>query len=700
MNVLGAMSKLQQWALIPAEAAQTMQVIVALERESNAAAAAVVEEEDPEDNNSANRGPPAATATDNQGVTTTEALTRAFFFRGFAQFHLGTFITAEADFKKAMELSPGDTSFQDEWNQLQTAMQCEKRVKDLLNASRQQFQTGKYKVSIDCSLEALRECHVLQRDEYTGLIHGNLAAAYTKVNDDVRAIEHYKRALVFARKSPNQTAPQKERIYDLLSALAACYSRRNDFSSAHSVILDALKQFPDCPSRRDLESHLYLNAGRVCFTLGKFTDAEIYLIKSETAAMKQTNQTAIALNALLWLSKTCRQLGKDEQTVRVLDKALALVEKDGAVAHQDMLDQFLLAKLDLVDPVANPKFKLVKYESEASVWKALEHFEKKKNFVRGHLRAAEVLVYFLNEAPEKDDVTLNKLERVLFVVDRVNIGQLASKEDIATLMKLVLWKVDFLVLHKGKHAKAQNVLVTTLSNLPSKGKDAQTLRHRSAALKRLAEIFEESHEVDDEVQKYLDEALAFLRSDTKKNDPSSALVLSSLLSKFAQKAAKQGDVLKAQELLEESVALARQHCKMTSTSVTGDSETGGNGDNSEQLCGALIGLCVLQMKQRNMAKAQEIIEEIDGLPCAEMWKEMYVIKDQLRVARETEENEKLAVEERKRQAEAQQLRHHNSLAGWWERWWFAASVGLVGVALFVLQVMEQQQKLPQQQQDE
>lgn len=685
MNVLGAMSKLQQWALIPAEATQTMQVIVALDRESKAA---VVVEEDPENNNNNNNNSPPAS---NQGVSTTEALTRAFFFRGFAHFHLGAFPTAEADFKKAMELSPGDTSFREEWNQLQAAMQCEKRVKDLLNASRLQFQTGKYKVSIDCSLEALRECHLLQRDEYTGLIHGNLAAAYTKVNDDIKAIEHYKRALVFARKSPNQTAPQKERIYDLLSALAACYSRRNDFSSAHSVILDALKQFPECPNRRDLEAHLYLNAGRVCFTLKKLTNAEIYLIKAETAAMKH-NQTAIALNALLWLSKTCRQLGKDEQTVLVIDKALALAEKDAAT-HQDVLDQFLLAKLDLVDPVANPKFKLVKYEGEVSAWKVLEHFEKKK-LVRGHLRAAEVLVHFLNEAPTKDDVALNKLERVLFVVDRVHIGQLTSKEDIVTLMKLVLWKVDFLVLHKAKHTKAQAVLVNTLTNLP-RNKDAQTLKHRGAALKRLAEIFQESHEVDDELQKYLDEALAFLRND-KKNDSSSALVLSSLLSKFAQKAAKQGDVIKAQELLEESVALARQHCKTTSAAdMSSDSESNG-GDNSEQLYGALIGLCVLQMKQKNMAKAQAIIEEIDGLPCAEMWKEMYVIKDQLRIARETEEKEKLAVEERKREAEAQQLRHHNSLTGWWERWWFAASVGLVGVALFVLQVMEQQQKLQQQ----
>lgn len=119
MNVLGAMSKLQQWALIPAEATQTMQVIMALDREANSV---VVVEEDPEDNNN-NSGPTSM----NQSVSTTEALTRAFFFRGFAQFHLHAFPAAEADFKKAMELSPGDTSFREEWNQLQAAIHCEKR---------------------------------------------------------------------------------------------------------------------------------------------------------------------------------------------------------------------------------------------------------------------------------------------------------------------------------------------------------------------------------------------------------------------------------------------------------------------------------------------------------------------------------------------------------------------------------------------
>lgn len=542
-------------------------------------------------------------------------------------------------------------------------------MKDLLNVSRQHFQAGKPKVSIDCSLEALRECQTLQKDEYTGLVHGNLAAAYGKVGDDVKAIEHYKRALVFARKSPNQATQQKERVYDLLSALAACYSRRNDFSSAHSVILDALKQFPECPTRRDLEAHLYLNAGRVCFTLNKFTEAEIHLIKAEAAAVR-LRQGAIALTALLWLSKTCRQLGKDEQAVRVLDKAIALCEKNGA--SSDLHDQFLVAKLDLLDPATNAKFQLVPYDSEAAMWKILDHFEKKK-LVRGHLRACEALVHLL-DAAVPDDVMLNKLERVLFVVDRVNVGKLMAKDDVGTLMRLVLRKADFLVT-KGCASKAQALLVTTLSNLPTT-KDAATQKHRGAALKRLACVFDgDVGYGEDETQRFLDEAAAFLRDD--KSDPQ---VLSALLSKLAHGCAKQGEIARAQELQEESVVLARR--------ARGDG-------SSEQLCDALVGLCVLQMKQKNLVRAHEIIQEIDRLPCAERWNEMYTIKDQLRAAKEAAEKEKLAGEERQRKAEAAQLSYDNSFAAWWERWWFVVSVALVGAAVLLLQVMELQLKRDQ-----
>ncbi|KAF1322728.1 Histidine kinase, partial [Globisporangium splendens] len=671
MNVLGAMSKLQQWAAILPEAAQTIAVIMQLHNEAKKLGGKPDEKRYDETTAASNQddnGNNSPTKDRQQDIVLdSEALKCAFFFRGYAHFKLGSFAPAELDFRKAMELSPGDNSFREEWNELQAAIQCEKRVKDLMTASRQQFQVGKFKVSIDCSLEALRECHLLQRDEYTGLIHGNLAAAYTKVNDDAKAIEHYKRALAFARKVPNQTAAQKERIYDLLSALATCYSRHSDFSSAHSVILDTIKQLAECPSRRDAEPHLYLNAGRVCHTLGKFGNAELYLIKAESGAMK-LNQINIALTSLLWLSKASKQLGKEESAVKVLDKALALAEKDAA--HADMTDQLLFAKLGLLDPETNPKFKLIEYDSEASLWKALDYFEKKMH-ARGHLRASEVLVHTLKSL-EQDDVVLNKLERVLFVVDRINIGSLtASKDDTAMLVKLVLCKVDFLIA-KCQKRKAQTLLVKTLSNLP-KTKDAHTQRLRGSALKRLAEIVDETLEVDalDGLQQHLSDALVFLRND--KEAVSSTLVLSSLLTKLAHTEARRGEIFKAQALLEESVALARR-MKDTDT-------------DQERLCGALIGLCVLQMKQQNMDKAQTIIEEIDSLPCAEMWKEMYVIKDQLRLAKEEEERQKRAVEDRKRHEELQVLLHQNSLASWWERWWFAVCVSLVGVAVAVLQMV-------------
>lgn len=566
---------------------------------------------------------------------------------------------------------------------------CHLPVKDLLSVSRQHFQTGKPKVSIDCSLEALRECQVLQKDEYTGLVHGNLAAAYSKVGDDVQAIEHYKRALVFARKSPNQEAGQKERVYDFLSALAACYSRRNDFSSAHSVLLDAVKQFPECPARRDLEAHLFLNAGRVSYTLGKFADAEIHLIRADAAAAK-LGQTASALTALLWLSKTCRQLGKDAQAVRVLDRAIALSHAPDD-AHAEALDQLVLAKVELLDPASNARFKLVAYDREAALWTALEHFEKKKH-VRGHLRACGALVRVLDDADAPlDDIALNKLERVLFVVDRVHVSKLSAKDDVAVLLELVLRKADFLVAKRAPR-KAQTLLVTTLGHLASTApRDTQLQLHRGAVFERLATVFDGDLADDDlELRRCLDDALAFFRSGDK-SDPVRVHVLSSLLAKLAHAHARQGDIAIAQTMLEESVALARRVVKRESAS--GGSST--SDSDSELLCSALVGLCVLQMKQQNVARAREIVDEIERLPCAEMWNEMYAVKNQLRALTEAEATAVRVAEERKRQAEAAQLRHHHSFAGWWERWWFVVSVAVVGAAVLLLQVLELQLKREQ-----
>lgn len=130
MNVLGAMSKLQQWALIPAEAMQTLQVVAELDRERKARKQqpAAMVEEGPEDNNSEAReaGGSQSAAADGQALVV-DALTRAHFFRGYAQFRMGAFAAAETDFRKAMELSPEDDSFQEEWKELQAAIQCEKR---------------------------------------------------------------------------------------------------------------------------------------------------------------------------------------------------------------------------------------------------------------------------------------------------------------------------------------------------------------------------------------------------------------------------------------------------------------------------------------------------------------------------------------------------------------------------------------------
>lgn len=127
MNVLGAMSKLQQWTLVPAEAMQTLQVVVALDRERKtrtAPAKVAAAAASPEDNNASDS---LATAAADEKAVIVHALTRVHVFRGYAQFRMGAFAAAESDFRKAFELSPGDASFADEWAELQSAIQCEKR---------------------------------------------------------------------------------------------------------------------------------------------------------------------------------------------------------------------------------------------------------------------------------------------------------------------------------------------------------------------------------------------------------------------------------------------------------------------------------------------------------------------------------------------------------------------------------------------
>jgi tetratricopeptide (TPR) repeat protein len=299
MNILAVLSKNKSWSSVVAEAAETLAMLAELEGAKQ---------------------PPHTTKEEQTHQS--QVLTRAYYFRGFAYLKLGLFQPSRQDFHRAMELNPEDETIQTDYKELQTALQAEQRVKQFLGTSMKLFQAGKYPSAVEACLSALRESQLLQKTELTGLIHGNLAAIYVKMKDDAKAIAHYKRTMLLTRCGGEPTSAQtaqNERVFDILDSLAGCYSRKRDYSSALSVIEDQIKLFPECPERKEHEAMMYLNCGRICYYVGRYTEAQEHLEKGCSEANKAPNQLDVALNCAFWLSKACVKNSKAEQAMATLD---------------------------------------------------------------------------------------------------------------------------------------------------------------------------------------------------------------------------------------------------------------------------------------------------------------------------------------------------------------------------------------------
>jgi hypothetical protein len=104
MNILAALSKLEQWIQVVAEATSTLAVIKDLHEEAERKRIA------PQD--------PARYA---------HVWARAYYFRGFARFRVGAFTAADADFREALVLAPGDEGIQEDYEDLKAAVQTEQR---------------------------------------------------------------------------------------------------------------------------------------------------------------------------------------------------------------------------------------------------------------------------------------------------------------------------------------------------------------------------------------------------------------------------------------------------------------------------------------------------------------------------------------------------------------------------------------------
>lgn len=637
MNALAAMSKLKQWEPLVADCALAMDEMKRLHVEAGSDADA-------------------------------QTLARAHYFRGFAYFKLWALAAADSDFRKALELAPDDESIHEDWKQVQAAIQTETTVKELLLASIKYLQTNNTATAIECCLNALRECQVLQKDELTGVVHGNLAATYAKANDDVKATEHYKRALMFAAGQKNATTAHHERKFDLLEGLSACYARRKDFSSAHSVMQDAIRTFALCPGRQEKEAMLYFNAARVCCALSKTLEAQEAFLKAKQAAIK-TKQTEVALNSMFWLTKAYVESCHHREAMAVVQEAISMAHES---ANADMYEKFVLAVLDLVDLEARMDGP-VDPELVDQLFHHLEYFERKKHHTRGHLRASEVLANVLQRGSSENDLDHGKLDRVLQIVDNLNISNLVRGDD-SILMKLVLLKVDVLMLRSDRSA-AKSLLRQTLTNLNDKSTDRHTQKLRRVALHRLVEVcnIDDQDSDSEDAETYWTEAAAVLRSDPENR--SFQVALCRLLSKVARSKAKNGALQEAVTLMDEVLVVTRRVYPA----------------HSEQECEALVGLCVLEIRQGRHTRARELMTEIETtFPTTDSRPDVSCIKDQLRMVElkhEHMEQQQHSLKKQPSRDSKVSVRPSSIHVRWRGEWWVAMSVGvaiLCVVAMFVL----------------
>ncbi|GMF51588.1 unnamed protein product [Phytophthora fragariaefolia] len=663
MNALAALSKAKRWTAVVSEAAETFAVLAELKEAQGAGELPRGEQQ-----------------------RESHVLARAHYFRGFAYMKLGTLLPAQQDFRRAMELNPEDEDVQNDYKELQTALQAEQRVKQFLATSMKFFQAGNYKSAVEACVSALRESQQLKKTELTGLIHGNLAAIYVKVKDDAKAIEHYKRTMLLTRCGGNPTPAQNERMFDILDSLAGCYSRKRDYSSALSVIEDQVKLFPLCPDRKDREAMMFLNAGRICYTMGRCPQAEEHLEKGYNAANMVSSQLDVALNCAFWLSKAYLKNNKAEKAMETLNATISLAEKDtDKTLMEDLLEKLMLARLDVLDPEVN---NLAREDSafsgplrEKQLWQTLEYFEGKRH-IYGHVRAAEVLVSFLQA---KGGIETNegqsKLMRALALVDCVNIGKLSTSE-ASTFMRLALFKMDLMIsLGSDSQQQVRALLVKLLRDLELPGGADPCCRQqlRAKAVSRLVNLIEGSNddEFDEDDRKLLENTADVLRDSKIASKPESKTSLAVLLAMIARWKAARGDIVGTEEVLEESVVLLRDAA-----------------ESDNRLCESLIGLCVVQIRLGMIDEAIKVMEEIETFPMAQGSNEFGVIKDRLNAAAAAEalnqEQKKTKRTEKPSVFEKQEFIAGDSglFCGigqvWWARWCGPLFACIAAVAISML----------------
>ncbi|OWY99253.1 hypothetical protein PHMEG_00029775, partial [Phytophthora megakarya] len=367
-----------------------------------------------------------------------------------------------------------------------------------------------------------------------------------------------------------------------------------------------------------------------------------------------------------------------------LDVAIPAAEKDAnTTILTDLLEKLLLVRVNLLDPELNTStiesdtFKSQLRESQ--LWQTLEYFEGKRQ-ICGHIRTAEVLLNFLRaKGVSGHEQDFTEILRAVALVDSVSIGKL-STSDATSFMKLALAKVDMIMTHSATGRQAsKDLLVKLLRDLELPGGADPTCRHQLqvAALLKLVDIVidGQEEESDDEVRKCLEESVDVLRVDNEASKAASISRLVWLLPKIGRWRAARGDIVSAEEALEESVELLR----------SGD-------PSSERLYEALVGLCVVQIRLGMLEEATQVMKEIETLPVAQTASEMTIIKGRLQAAvitsrKEKEKKSKGTQKHLMFEKEHPATTSHSLLCGigqkWWRQWCgsLVACVAAAAVAL-------------------
>ncbi|CAI5734162.1 unnamed protein product [Peronospora destructor] len=314
--------------------------------------------------------------------------------------------------------------------------------------------------------------------------------------------------------------------------------------------------------------------------MGRYPQAEEYLAIGYSAALKRLHQLDVALNCAYWLSKSYAETGALKKALKTLDAAIVTAEKKPMVAPTaDMFEKLLLARVDLLDAEINvgaAESKLFKdHLREFQLWHTLSYFDGKGQ-IYNHVRTAEVLLHFLERKSGDADRQHSDMMQVLALVDGVNVGELSTSTG---------------------PTEAKELLIKLLCDLdiPGSANSSHPYELRIGALLKLVDIciHENEDELNEEVCKFLEEAINVLRANKGIDTAVSKARLVVLLPKVARWKAARGNIVGAKEILEENVQLLR----------------GASDFNSDLLFESLVGLCVVQIRLGMLEEATQVMNE-------------------------------------------------------------------------------------------